>query len=93
MNAFNNNTTLTSVTIGTYGNSNLQSIGQNAFRACSNLTTINILEKPSSINNAAFRDVNSSCVMNVVWSEGEVSGFPGSYYPGTVNYDYVPPQS
>lgn len=93
LNAFNRNTPLTSLTIGTYGNSNLQSFGQNAFRYCSNLTTINILEKPSSYNNTAFRDVNSSCVMNVVWSEGEVSGFPGTYYPGTVNYDYVPPQS
>lgn len=92
-NAFNNNGTLTSVTIGTYGNSNLQNIGQNAFRACSHLTTINILSRLQAggvINSAAFRDVNSNCVMNVVWSEGEVSGFPGNF-PGTVNYNYVPP--
>ena len=92
-NAFAYNGTLTSVTIGTYGNSNLQGIGQNAFRACSNLTIINILsrlEAGAVINSAAFRDVNSNCVMNVVWSEGEVSGFPGNF-PGTVNYDYVPP--
>lgn len=92
-NAFAYNGTLTSVTIGTYGNSNLQSIGQNTFRNCSHLTTINILSRLVAggvINSAAFRDVNSNCVMNVVWSEGEVSGFPGSF-PGTVNYNYVPP--
>jgi len=90
--AFYQNMALTKLTIGTYGNSNLQTIGANAFRQCINLTEIYILEKPSSVNTASFRDVNSSCVMNVVWSEGEVANFPGNF-PGTVNYNYVPPQS
>lgn len=90
--AFFQNRALVKLTIGTYGNSNLQEISQNAFRYCTNLTEIYILEKPSSVNTSSFRDNNANCVMNVVWSQGEVANFPGNF-TGTVNYDYVPPQS
>ena len=91
-NAFNHNNKLKSVTLGTYGNNNLQTISNNAFRYIDNLTTINILEKPLySLSTTAFSNGSSTGVMNVVWSEGEVSGAPWGF-AGTINYNYVPAQ-
>lgn len=90
-NAFNSNNMLKTITLGTYGNSNLSSIGAACFRNSGYVETINILETPSSIGSNAFGGMNSTAVMNVVWSSGAVSGAPWGF-TGTINYDYVPAQ-
>jgi hypothetical protein len=78
-----------SITIGTYGNSNLESIGSQAFRDEGYCTTVNILETPSSsISNNAFS--NGVTTINVVWSEGDVSNARWGAANATINYNYNP---
>lgn len=75
-----------SLTIGP----SIQEIQQNGCRYNSNIDTITILGKPRQIGYNAFAGNKDGAVMNVVWSEGEVSGAPWGF-TGTINYDYVPP--
>jgi hypothetical protein len=77
---------LRSLTLGP----SIEYINQNGCRYNSNIDTITILGKPNSIGFNAFAGNKSGAVMNVVWSEGEVSGAPWGF-TGTINYDYVPP--
>lgn len=65
-NAFRYNNKITSITLGTYGNNNLNLIDIGAFRNLNNCDVINILEKPSTIGSNCFTAGKSTAVMNVV---------------------------
>ena len=86
--AFSHVHSLKDITIG----ANITTISANAFRYLPYTDSITILGTPTSIGANAFGGNKSGAVLNVVWSEGAVSGAPWGF-TGTINYDYVPPQS
>ena len=67
----------------------LTNIGEVAFYNCTNLKTLTFKGTPQLIATTAFSDCNNLKIINVPWSEGEVSGAPWGAYNATINYNYI----
>lgn len=83
--AFNNCTGLTSMILP----AGLISIGSFGFAQCTGLTSVTFKGKPNSIYYNAFNNCHSLTVINVPWSEGEVSSAPWGATNATINYNYT----
>ena len=68
--------------------SSVTSIKQDAFYNCSSLTTLTFDGKPNSIG-YIFSYCDNLTVINVPWSEGEVSGAPWGAPNATIVYNYT----
>ena len=67
--------------------SGITSIGKYAWQSCTSLKEVTFEGKPSSIYSNAFSSCTRLTVINVPWSEGEVSGAPWGATNATINYN------
>ena len=65
------------------------SIGSNAFRSCTGLTTLTFKGTPTSIVSNTFSGCTNLTIINVPWAEGAVANAPWGATNATINYNYT----
>lgn len=64
-------------------------VGMAVFSECTSLTEMTFKNKPSRMGTNVFEGCTNLTVINVPWSEGEMTNAPWGAVNATINYDYV----